>query len=42
MRSITIDNGTEFAAHEIIAKELNTKVYFVHPYASWEKEVLKI
>jgi IS30 family transposase len=32
VRSITTDNGPEFAAHEIIARELNTKVYFAHPY----------
>ena len=28
------DNGTEFAAHEIIARELGTTVYFAHPYCS--------
>jgi len=37
VRSITTDNGIEFAAHQIIAKELNTNVFFTHPYASWEK-----
>ena len=37
VRSITTDNGPEFAAHEIIARELNTKVYFAHPYCTWEK-----
>ncbi|MDY4020158.1 MAG: IS30 family transposase [Prevotella sp.] len=37
VKSITTDNGTEFAAHEIIVRELNTKVFFAHPYASWEK-----
>ena len=41
VRSITTDNGTEFAAHEIIARELNTKVYFAHPYASWEKGAIE-
>ncbi|MDD7317402.1 MAG: hypothetical protein SOZ80_01795 [Prevotella sp.] len=25
IKSITTDNGTEFAAHEIIARELNQK-----------------
>ena len=34
---IITDNGTEFAAHEVIARELNTAVYFTHPYSSWEK-----
>lgn len=37
VKSITTDNGPEFAAHQIIAKELNTTVYFAHPYSSWEK-----
>lgn len=37
IRTITTDNGSEFAAHEIIARELGTAVYFAHPYCSWEK-----
>lgn len=41
VRSITTDNGPEFAAHEIIARELNTKVYFAHPYCSWEKGAIE-
>ena len=40
-RSITTDNGTEFAAHQIIARELNTTVYFAHPYSSWEKGAIE-
>ena len=32
-----MDNGTENAKHEEIAKELKIKVYFCHPYHSWEK-----
>lgn len=32
-----MDNGSEYALHEQIAKELKTKVYFCHPYHSWEK-----
>ncbi len=39
--SITADNGTEFAQHEKIAKALNTKVYFTHPYSSWEKGLIE-
>jgi IS30 family transposase len=35
--TITADNGLEFADHERIAKELNTDVYFAHPYSSWER-----
>lgn len=37
VRSITTDNGSEFAEHLVIAKRLKTKVYFAHPYSSWEK-----
>ncbi len=37
VRMIVTDNGMEFAAHELIARELNTNVYFTHPYSSWEK-----
>ena len=39
--SITTDNGTEFAEHKYIAKRLHTKVYFSHPYSSWEKGVIE-
>ncbi|MDP1931955.1 MAG: IS30 family transposase [Gammaproteobacteria bacterium] len=35
--SITADNGKEFAHHEEIAKSLDCKVYFAHPYCSWER-----
>ena len=35
--TITADNGKEFADHERIAKELNTDIYFAHPYSSWER-----
>jgi IS30 family transposase len=37
IHTITADNGLEFANHERIAKELNTDVYFAHPYSSWER-----
>ena len=35
--TITADNGKEFAGHEIMANELDTEVYFAHPYSSWER-----
>ena len=41
VRTITTDNGTEFAAHEIIVRGLNTTVYFAHPYCSWEKGAIE-
>lgn len=37
IRSITTDNGSEFAEHLLIAKKLRTKIFFAHPYSSWEK-----
>jgi IS30 family transposase len=37
VRTITSDNGREFADHERIARELRTDVYFAHPYSSWER-----
>lgn len=37
VKTITSDNGREFARHEQLAKELNTQFYFAHPYASWER-----
>jgi IS30 family transposase len=36
-KTITLDNGKEFADHEFIAKCLGAKVYFAHPYCSWER-----
>ena len=41
VRTITTDNGTEFTAHEIIARELGTTVYFAHRYCSWEKGAIE-
>jgi IS30 family transposase len=29
-----MDNGNEFAQHERVAKALQTKVYFAHPYCA--------
>lgn len=37
VKTITFDNGLEFAEHEKIAKGLGADVYFAHPYASWER-----
>ena len=41
VRSITTDNGTEFAEHEVISRELGCNVYFAHPYSSWEKGAIE-
>ena len=41
IRSITTDNGSEFAEHIHIAKRLITKIFFTLPYSSWEKECIE-
>ena len=39
VKTITLDNGLEFAGHEMIAKSLEADIYFAHPYASWERGI---
>lgn len=36
-KTITSDNGSEFANLSNLEKECDTKVYFTHPYSSFEK-----
>lgn len=38
VHTITADNGTEFCAHESVARKLKTDVYFANPYASLERD----
>jgi IS30 family transposase len=37
VHTITVDNGKEFCEHEAIAAALQARIYFAHPYASWER-----
>lgn len=37
IKTITSDNGKEFAAHQMISDELNIDFYFARPYHSWER-----
>ena len=37
VHTITSDNGSEFAEHELISKKLKANFYFAHPYSSWER-----
>jgi transposase, IS30 family len=37
VHTITVDNGKEFCDHELIAAGLKARIYFAHPYASWER-----
>ncbi len=37
VRTITFDNGLEFAQHEAMAKALEAKIFFADPYSSWQR-----
>lgn len=37
IKTITSDNGTEFAEHKSIAEWLGIDFFFAHPYHSWER-----
>ena len=39
VETITFDNGLEFSEHERIAARLKAKIYFAHPYSSWERGI---
>ena len=36
-KSMTYDNGIEMAKHQIITQKTGMKIYFAHPYSSWER-----
>ena len=36
-KSITYDNGTEFADHKTIEEKTKVTIYFANPYHSWER-----
>ena len=37
VKTLTYDNGKEFALHEVASKQLQADSYFAHPYHSWER-----
>ena len=37
VHTITLDNGKEFSCHEKISEYTGCKVYFAHPYSSYER-----
>ena len=37
LRTMTLDNGKEFAQHERLTERLGLDIYFAHPYASWQR-----
>lgn len=36
-KTLTLDNGKEFAEHERLAKQLNLNIYFADPYSPWQR-----
>ena len=36
-KTMTYDNGIEMARHEKITEKTGMKIYFAHPYSSWER-----
>ena len=41
IRSITTDNGSEFADHAKISEAIGARVYFTDPYSSWQKGAIE-
>jgi IS30 family transposase len=41
LKTITTDNDLLFAWHKELEKLLNIKIYFCHPYSSWEKGTIE-
>ncbi len=41
LKTITTDNGSEFAAHEWITDKLNVPVFFTDAYSSWQKGAIE-
>jgi len=37
VKTLTFDNGKEFAGHGLIDQHLNSTAYFARPFASWER-----
>lgn len=38
-RSLTLDNGVEMADYEALERHTGIRVYFAHPYHSWERGI---
>ena len=41
LRTITTDNGSEFADHDFISKKLGVPIFFADPYSSWQKGAIE-
>jgi len=42
VKSITFDNGGEFALHQELTKTMKIPTYFCDAHASWQKGALRI
>ena len=40
-RTLTLDNGLEYAGHEEITKQTEVRCFFTRPYTSWEKPLVE-
>lgn len=36
-KTMTLDNGSEFAAHDVVTSDLEMPVYFAEPYSPWQR-----
>lgn len=36
-KTLTLDNGKEFAEHQQLAAEVSLKIYFARPYCAWQR-----
>ena len=36
-KTMTYDNGIEMARHEKITQDTGMKIYFAHPYSTWQR-----
>lgn len=41
LKTITTNNGSEFAAHQEITRKLGVPVYFTDPYSFWQKGAIE-
>ena len=41
IKTITADNGKEFAAHKYVAEQLNVDYYFARPYHSRKQRIVE-
>lgn len=41
VKTLSTDNGTEFAEHKLITQSIGATVYFADPYSSWQKGAIE-